>query len=35
MSNTYLKSDHFHEVDQCGIRKERQNIINSDIRAQE
>jgi hypothetical protein len=34
-SNTYLKSDHFQEVDQCGIRKDRQNIVNSDIRAQE
>jgi hypothetical protein len=35
MSNTYLKLDHCQEVDQCGIRKDPQNIINSDIRAQE
>jgi len=31
----YLKSDHFQEVDQCGLRKDQQDIISSDIRAQE
>jgi hypothetical protein len=35
MSNTYLKSDRFQEVDRCGTRKDQQDIINSDIRAEE
>jgi hypothetical protein len=35
MPSAYLKSDHFQEVDQCGLRKDQQDIISSDIRAQE
>jgi hypothetical protein len=31
----YPKSDHFQQLDKCGIRKDRQDIINSDIGAQE